>query len=167
MTFTDTTTEDELINALNSEDDLGAVIRAHIHIESALNNLIDSYFESPKHIDRMRLEFHEKVKLAQAIGLKNQYAKPLNTLGTIRNNFAHRLDTTLGSNEIDSLYKSFDGDDKQMIQGAYLRTNKSLKTKGPKSITKLKPKEQFTLIVTAMHQILIQAKKELETSVGA
>ncbi len=103
----------------------------------------------------------KKFMLAQAIGLKSEYVKPLNTLGTIRNNFAHRLDTKLGKNEIDSLYESFDGDDKQIIQNAYLRTKKNLKMKGPKSVTKLIPREQFTTMIITIQQVLISAIKEL------
>ena len=164
--MTDTKEEDQLIKVLNGEDDLGAVIRAHIHIEAALNDFIEELFEFPDFLDKIRLEFHEKILLAQAIGLKTEYAKPLNTLGTLRNNFAHRIETTLGKNEVDSLYKSFDGEDKQIIQNAYLRTKKSEKMKGPKSVTKLNPREQFTLIAISIRQILVAARSELARTKG-
>jgi hypothetical protein len=152
---------DKLTEALNGEDDLGAVIRAHIHIEATLNELIDCYFEFPGQLKRLNLEFHQKVILAQAIGLKEEYVRPLNTLGTMRNNFAHRLDSKLGKNEIDSLYKSFNGDGKQIIQSAYLRTKKELKITSAKSVTKLKPREQFTMLIIAIQSVLIAAIKEL------
>jgi hypothetical protein len=157
----DLTDTDKLTEALNGEDDLGAVIRAHIHIEATLNELIDGYFEFPEQLKRLQLEFSQKVILAQAIGLKEDYARPLNTLGTIRNNFAHRLDTELGKNEIDSLYKSFDGDDKQIIQNAYLRTKKELKIKAAKSVAKLDPRKQFTMLIIAIQSVLIAAIKGL------
>lgn len=155
------TNNEALTEVLNGEDDLGAVIRAHIHIESSLNSLIESHFEFPEQIKKLNLEFHQKVIVAQAIGLKSEYATPLNTLGTLRNNFAHRLDTELGKNEIESLYKSLKGDDKQIIQNAYLRTKKEFKMKRPKSVTKLEPREQFTLIIISIQAVLIAAIKEL------
>jgi hypothetical protein len=150
-----------LTEVLNGEDDLGAVIRAHIHIESLLNNLIESHFEFPEQLKKLNLEFHQKIIIAQAIGLKPEYATPLSALGTLRNNFAHRLDTKLGKNEIESLYKSFKGDDKQIIQNAYMRTKKAFKKKRPKSVTKLEPREQFTLIIISIQTVLIAAIKEL------
>lgn len=148
--------------ALKGEDDLGAVIRAHIHIESALNRFIEVVFESPKYLERLHLEFYEKVILAQAIGLKSQYAKALNSPGTLRNNFAHRLDTELGKNEVDSLYKSFDGDAKQIIQNGFKKTCKAMDIKAPKSITKLEPRQQLTLIVIAMQKMLEIVHKEVQ-----
>ncbi len=159
--------DDKLSDDLNGEDDLGAVIRGHIHIESSLNKLIETHFEFPEYIKKLNLEFHQKVLVAQAIGLKPQYAKSLNTLGTIRNNFAHRLETKLGKNEIESLYKAFEGNDKQIIQNAYLKTNKELKRKGPKSLTKLEPRQQFTLIVVSIRALLLTAIKELEDEKSA
>lgn len=161
------TDEDKFLAALNAEDDLGAVVRAHIHIESALNDLISLFFVEPKHIDMLKLEFHEKVTLAQACGLRSQFAPPLNALGTLRNNFAHKLDAELGKSEVDSLYKSFDGEDKQVIQTSYQRTKKQFKTKGPKSATDLEPKILFTLIAISMREILFKAQSELSDSADA
>lgn len=159
--------EDKFTDDLNGSDDLGAVIRAHIHIESALNKLIETHFDFPEYLGKLNLEFHQKIIVAQAIGLKPQYATPLNTLGTIRNNFAHRLETKLGENEIESLYKSFEGSDKQTIQNAYRGTNKKLNMNGPKSLTKLEPRQQFTLIIVAIRAMLVTAIQELENEKSA
>lgn len=60
----------------------------------------------------------------------------------------------LGNNEVNSLYNSFEGDDKQILQGAFQRTNKELKAKGPKSMTKLEPKDQFILIAISLRAIM-------------
>ena len=87
---------DELFEVLKGEDDLGVVIRTHIHIEAVLNDLIEKIFRESKYVDKMGLDYHQKVKLTLACGLDPRFEKPLNTLGTIRNNFAHRLEAKLG-----------------------------------------------------------------------
>ena len=146
--------EDEFQAALNGEDELGAVIRAHIHIESLINEFLELNFTVPAKLEKLDLEFHQKVQLALACGLRPDTEAPLNALATLRNKFAHRLNTKIGSNEANALYSSFTGDDKQIIQGAFQRTNRQLDTKGPKSITKLKPKDQFILMAISLRAIM-------------
>ncbi|MEW8436925.1 MAG: hypothetical protein AB2689_02110 [Candidatus Thiodiazotropha taylori] len=153
--------DNKLLEVLNGEDELGAVIRAHIHIEARINKLIESNIRVPKHLGKLDLEYHQKVKLAIACGLNSDFESPLNTLGTLRNNFAHKLDTSLSVNEVQSLYNSFKGIDKQIIQGAYQRTKKKMSIKGPKSVTKLEPKEQFILIVISLDAALQSETKRL------
>ena len=84
----------------------------------------------------------------------------MNSLGTLRNKFAHRLSTELGKNEVSALYMAFDGDAKQIIQDGYRKVKKEFGMKSPKSVTKLEPRQQFTLIVVAMHNMLESAKSE-------
>lgn len=161
------TEEDNFLEVLNGEDDLGAVIRAHIHIEAHLNTLIESNFRSPGYLSKLDLEYHQKVKLALACGLSPDFESPLNVLGTIRNNFAHKLDTSLGPNEAQSLYNSFEGGDKQVMQGAYQRTKKKIDTKGPKSLTRLEPKDQFILIAISLRAALLSEIERLKTEISA
>ena len=147
--------EDEFLSVLNSEDDLGAVVRGHIHIESHLNTLIESCLPNPTYVKKLDLEYHQKVDLAVACGLEGRLARPLRALGTLRNKFAHNLDAKLGKKEADCLYNSFDGEDKQLIQSAFQRTNKQSKEKMPKSLTKMEPKDQFILIAISLRAALL------------
>ena len=81
---------------LQSEDDLGKVIRGHIHIEHELNQIIFFAAANPNELKSFdRQEFSEKVRLALVLGLKTDLATPLNAAGNLRNKFAHRLDTKL------------------------------------------------------------------------
>ena len=55
--------EDEFLKVLDGEDDLGAVIRAHIHIESHLYEFVSMFFSVPEYLEKLDLEFHQLVKL--------------------------------------------------------------------------------------------------------
>lgn len=63
--------------ALEGDDQLGMVIRAHIHIEAGLNDVLDVLLVSPKHVEKMNLDFSQKVMLATALGLRPRYQSPL------------------------------------------------------------------------------------------
>lgn len=149
--------EQTLYESLKSEDDLGAVVRAHIHIEAALTELIESQLVAPEHLQKMDLEYHDRVKLALACGLNERFAGPLNALGTLRNNFAHKLGMKLGANEVNSLYEAFGSEDKDKIQQSYQRTKKRIKDKVPKSFSKLEPKDRFSLIAITLQSIVVLA----------
>ena len=42
---------------LSGKDDLGMVVRAHLHVESMLDNLIDCLVPAPQHINKLRLDY--------------------------------------------------------------------------------------------------------------
>ena len=93
-----------LAMALESEDDLGKVVRGHIHIEHELHQIIFFAAPNPDQLKSFeRQEFSEKVRLALLLGLKSNLGSPLNAAGTLRNKFAHRLDTKLNKEMADNL----------------------------------------------------------------
>ena len=145
---------DNFHEVLKGEDDLGVVIRSHIHIEAKLNELFEVIFNQPKYLESMNLEYHQKVQIALACGLDERFGAPLNTIGTIRNNFAHKLNAELGKNEVDSIYKSFSGDDKNLIQVSYKKMKKHFHRNGPNSISKLSPGDGYTLLIIALRAAL-------------
>lgn len=154
-------TEDKLIAALQGEDELGVVIRAHIHIESHLVELVELFFQYPEYLRKMELEFHQKVDLALACGLKTQFAPPLKALGNLRNDFAHKLSSSLGKQEVNNLYQSFFGADKEIIQAAYLRTEKQASQPTKKKFKDLEPRDQFILMVVTLRAALLAAVVEV------
>ena len=95
---------ESLSAALRNEDDLGKVVRAHIHIEHELQGFI--FFAAPvpdqlKSFDSM--EFTEKVQLALLLGLTPDLKAALNATGRLRNKFAHKLDMKIGEDEAKNL----------------------------------------------------------------
>lgn len=93
-----------LATALDTEDDLGRVVRGHIHIEHELQQTI--FFAAPN-TDQLksfeRQEFSEKVRLALVLGLKSDLASALNAAGNLRNKFAHRPDMKLSKEVANNL----------------------------------------------------------------
>jgi hypothetical protein len=94
-----------LTPVLVKEDELGMVVRAHIHIEHELHDAI--YFGAPSlaHLKCImdKLEFSEKVSFALVLGLNADLKPALNAAGNLRNKFAHRLDMKLGEEDVKNL----------------------------------------------------------------
>ncbi|MBR1204512.1 MULTISPECIES: hypothetical protein [unclassified Bradyrhizobium] len=85
-----------LTQALITEDDLGKVIRAHIHIEHELYDLIFFAAPCPEQLLKSKdMEFSEKVRLALVLGLNAELKPALTAVSKLRNNFAHRIDMRL------------------------------------------------------------------------
>jgi hypothetical protein len=85
-----------LATALESEDDLGKVVRGHIHIENELEQIISFASPKPEHLKLKRQGFARKVQLALVLGLRADLAPALKAAADLRNEFAHELDTKLG-----------------------------------------------------------------------
>lgn len=146
-------TSDEFFKVLGGEDELGAVIRAHIYIEAHLLELLGLLVKDKDHLRKLNLEFSQYVDLAVALGLGQEHAKGLRAFGNLRNEFAHKLDSKLSENRINSLYESLSAPDKEIVQSAYVRTNTQLGVNPPK-FKDLTPKERFVLIAVALRAML-------------
>jgi hypothetical protein len=64
MTDQENTAEDEFLKDLQGEDELGMVIRAHIHIEHHLNELLNMVIPYPEYLKPMQLDYAGKVSVA-------------------------------------------------------------------------------------------------------
>jgi hypothetical protein len=152
--------DEEFQATLRSEDELGLVVRAHIHIEANLLELLSHLLDSPKHIEKMRLDFSQRVHLAIALGLQAQYESPLLALGTLRNAFAHKPGTKLSKDRVDSLYSSLSAASKQIVQNAHQSARKKRPEAKVPAFSRLSPRDQFILIAVALRALLQVAIKE-------
>ena len=149
--------EPEILAALMGEDELGVVVRAHIYVEARLLELLHHFVTDQKYLERMELDYAQRVHFAVALGLKSQHAPPLLALGSLRNAFAHRPNTKLTKDRVDNLYKALSSDDKNLVHAAYIRTNSQMpKTVGP-NFRALSPKDQFILIAVTLRSMLSAA----------
>jgi hypothetical protein len=158
MSATQQPSDEAFFAALAGEDDLGVVVRAHIYVEAMLLELLSLLVVDSRALERMELDYAQRVTLAVALGLKAEYRRPLLALGTLRNAFAHRLDTTLSEGRIKDLYDTLEAGDKERVQIAYERTKRQLESDKP-SFSKLAPKERFALIAVTMRGMLLAAVK--------
>lgn len=156
-------TFDEFFRVLSGEDELGAVIRAHIHIEALLLQLLGVLAKDEKHLRKLNLEFSQYVDLAIVLGLGPEHAMGLRAFGNLRNEFAHKLDSHLSESRINSLYESLSATDKEVVQTAYGKTNAQLGVSSQK-FKDLTPKERFVLIAVALHGMLQVALLEVQRS---
>jgi len=107
------------IDALNSEDDLGMVVRAHIHIEHELREFVTSAAPRP---DQVKFRnFNGTIGLALVLGLDARLEPPLRAIGNLRNKFSHRLGMKLGLQEVKDLFAALSPQDKEMMQEIYVK----------------------------------------------
>ncbi|WP_146258420.1 MULTISPECIES: hypothetical protein [unclassified Pseudomonas] len=135
----------ELLKILQSEDDLGAVIRSHIIIEQYLNKIIESRLVSADHYKKIKLNYHNTIKLAIALGLDPRLEKALNALGTLRNDFAHKLRPEISKQDVKNLYTSLDETDKELLQNSFNLTRKNSPALGISNYQELSPKDKYIL----------------------
>ena len=127
---------------LSGEDDLGVVIRAQIHVESSLNDFIIKKISDLKTLRQLR--FNQRIDLACELGLNSELKYPLKMLGDLRNDFAHKLDTTLSNEKVDSFHKAFDEKTKGFFQTAYEATQSEMLKEMP-NFSDLCPKTNLQL----------------------
>jgi len=101
---------------LANEDDLGAVVRGHIRIESLLVRYINAKLKYPKHIESQRFGYYERSSLALALGLRGELKGPLRALGSIRNDFAHSANVIISEKNYIDFISSFSKGDKSVFE---------------------------------------------------
>ncbi|MGH8751568.1 MAG: hypothetical protein ACREUV_07665, partial [Burkholderiales bacterium] len=146
------------------EDELGMVLRAHIHVEASLNELLDLVIPVPEYLPSLR--YRQRVELACAMGLKSQYRPPLIVLGEIRNAFAHKLDSQLSEERIAKLYQAFAAEDRELFQASYEGTkSRMLVEKGP-AFLDLSPRDHFVIMALVLKSALVTAVFTLKKKYG-
>jgi len=140
------------------------VLRAHIHVEASLNDLLDLVIPIPEHLPSLR--YRQRVELACAMGLKPQYRSALIALGEIRNAFAHKLDSQLSEDRITKLYQAFAPEDRELLQTSYEASkSRMLVEKGP-SFSDLGPRDRFVIMALVLKSALVTAVFTLRKKYG-
>ena len=141
----------DFVGDLFSEDELGAVIRGHIKIESLLIQIVELLTPKPQHLKKLNLDYDSYVTLALSLGLKDDFAPSLRAIGKLRNDFAHKPDTVLTKASCNNLYDALSKEEKSLLQKHFKmikETNSSLKKYG--TFKKIKARDQFVLIAMSI-----------------
>ncbi len=141
---------DSFYSDIIKEDELGATIRTHIYIESALEQLIEILVSDYEHIKKMQLDFSQKVNLAVAVGMPKDFAPALLAVGTIRNKFAHRIDTKIDKEKTNNLYKQLSPNQRSAIHASFKNTLKKTPLDQARNLSDITPKEQFAILSVAL-----------------
>lgn len=150
-------TDEAFLAALQGEDALGAVVRAHIHLEARLQLVIEALTPHPAHLPNLRYE--QRVKLAVALGLDERILPALTKLGHIRNAFGHRLDVALTDATVNDLFGSLSDTDKQTILDGFKKTNEQFALNLP-AFNNLEARQKFIMIAIALDKLLYVAEKD-------
>jgi hypothetical protein len=85
-----------LTEHLNAPDPIALVLRAHLYVETILQQRIEAAFADKRALDLSRMNFSTKIKLARALGkIDAADAGAFGLLNKLRNKFAHNLATQL------------------------------------------------------------------------
>jgi hypothetical protein len=142
----------KLFIVLDGEDDLGVVIRAHIHLEHELKEYIAAVVPKSKNIKFSDFDYNGLVALAFAVGLKEEWKTAFLSIGTLRNRFAHRLDMKLTKQEANNFYNSLSKDLQSSVHQGHAHLRKQPQYAGePKSVKHLSPIKLFgSCVVTVL-----------------
>jgi hypothetical protein len=150
--------DNKFIVALRGEDELGVVVRAHIHIEAGVNALLDVAVPHPPLLPRLRYE--QRLRLACALGLAERCFKPLKILGDIRNQFGHKLDTKLTDGMVTELYEALSEQDRAGFMLGVKAAAPFMNLKTTDEFPGLPPKVRFILLAVGLDKLLAQARLE-------
>jgi hypothetical protein len=118
-----------LVQALQVEDDLGAVIRAHLFVENELEQFIGLRMPGP--VDGvLAANYRAKVNIAVALGLPLARKGALEQIGKIRNKFAHDLNFALTDTVIKDFWNSFGEEGQAAIRKSLEGTRTKLLSQG-------------------------------------
>ncbi len=147
---------DDFVKDLFREDDLGVVIRAHIHMEALLAEYLEILIPFPKALRRINLDFDGRLNLAIAMGLDEEFGKPFRSLGSLRNRFAHNLSAVLDAGTAKNLYSALRALEKDAVQQSFTRLKKeNAALEEVEKFSDLPALDQFRLIVVALRAVLL------------
>ncbi len=158
-------TDEMFQKALFNEDELGSVIRVHLHVEYHVNEIIEKLVPYSVKLKPINLDYDGKVNLICALGVKPEYKTILCALGKMRNKFAHNPFYNLTKSEVSNLYESLSAQGKDVLQKAHNMTRKQAEHKKVKPYKNLKPRDQFVLIAVVIRSMIIQIKNEITTKI--
>jgi hypothetical protein len=146
--------------AILGEDDLGVVIRAHIHVESELTKYIASALPEPSELGRM--DYSARLRLALACGLPKDLKAPLNAIGTLRNKFAHRIGMALSDTDADNVFHSFNEQFKKATEVIYRAAAAS-----PLPIEQRTPKERLVFYIVVIWTMVFNERTKTRSDVAS
>ncbi|MGY3618405.1 hypothetical protein [Bradyrhizobium sp. USDA 10063] len=87
-----------MIRAIDTPDDIGAVVRLHFEIDRALEHIVNAMVPAPQHLQHRFTG--QRIKFLQALGLPYVRIEPAIVINTIRNDFAHREKEALTASDV-------------------------------------------------------------------
>ena len=150
--------DEKFFSHLQAEDELGAVVRAHIHIEASIIEFLDARVPFPDELPR--LQYEARLKLSMALGLKCEYFQSLKLLGDIRNSFGHNINTVLTDEKLNEFFSKLPQEGKDITLQAYAMMSKQRGEEKALPFEQLAPRDRFTLIAVMLKSYVVGAAHE-------
>ena len=158
------TIDEQFYSHLTAEDELGVVVRAHIHIEASIIDFVRARVPFPD--DLPRLQYEARLRLAIALGLKPQYFESLKLFGDIRNTFGHNLDATLAETRINELFSKLPKEAQEITLKAYVMIVEQRGGKDTLRFAQLSPRDRFILMSVTLKNYIVAAAHEAASKNG-
>jgi hypothetical protein len=95
------------MTALATPDDLAAVVVGQTYVEFVLREMLGAQLDNRRRFESMRITFDNILSLALAFPMiPHDYEQVLRKLTAIRNRFAHHIDHTLTTGEVNDAFAS-------------------------------------------------------------
>lgn len=143
----------QFANDIAKEDDVGMVLRGHLHIELQLKEFISLFLPFVERCDWKKINYRQKIEFALSCGLPEDMRTPLEKIGGLRNAFAHQLNADIQKKTGIDIYNSVSTRHKNTIELCY----KELGRKEPFMLNQLDDKEILQLLLVAIHSAIIAA----------
>ena len=147
------------------DDDLGSVIRVHLHMEHHVNEILELLVPLPENLKPIKLDYDGKVNLLCALGADRESTKVLKALGSMRNKFAHNLNFKLDKSNVINLYEALSFNAKEVLQASHNNARSKEEHQGIVVFKKLPFKGQFIIIAVVIRKMVLELKAQYETSV--
>lgn len=144
-------------DSLKEDNQLVRTISIHLDVEYWVNELVDLMVSKPEKLKPIRLDYFGKVNLLTALGMNENFKKPLLYLGSIRNKFAHDISFCIDKGVVNNFYKELSEEDKKIVHKVF-ETNKNGSNKEAlksyKTFRDMSVEDQFILLSIAVRNMV-------------
>lgn len=87
-----------MIRAIDTPDDIGAVVPLQFEIDRALAHIVGAMVPAAQHLNHRYMD--ERIRFLLSLGMPEIRLQPARVINTIRNKFAHREKESLNQSDI-------------------------------------------------------------------
>ena len=140
----------QFANDLAKEDDLGMVLRGHLHVEHQLKEFISLFLPFSERCNWQKLGYAQKIELALSCGLPADMRTPLEKIGSLRNSFAHKLNMVIQKKAALDMFECLSTRHKDAVNLCYIELGRDEEL----SLANVDTKELLQIIIVSIHSAI-------------
>ena len=153
-----TVSNQQFYDDLAREDELGIILKGHLHIEHQLKEFISLLLPFGERCDWFKVSYAARVEIALSVGLPDDMRNPLENIVKLRNNFAHNLDCELDKKTIMDFYNGLSNRHREAVKLCHKELGKGQPLK-PSEADGL---ELLQIIIVSIHSAISAAMLEVK-----